>query len=307
MLAIRGQNHVANIYGTAGNDGLNGTTSNDSIYGYAGNDIISGNSGIDNIYGGFGNDSVFGDAGNDIIWYQNGDGRDSVVGGSGSDTFRVYSTGSETTVSVYLSLVEQLETFNINTTKSVRIYATSGNSVDVDSFLSLSSSGGSYEGIFGDSGANTASGFDINSSPAYDKMWGGAGNDTFWGNAGNDGLYGEADNDTLRGGSGDDIINGGNGDDIIYGDSGNDSLNGWLGSDRICFDLSAPGSSGSDSVHYFDDGLDKIQIDTPTGLSIADLTIAASGANTTISYNGNVITLTSFDVSLIDAGDFIFA
>jgi Ca2+-binding RTX toxin-like protein len=50
---------MALIYGTSGNDVLDGTIGDDEIYGFEGNDMIRGGSGKDEIYGGTGNDTYF--------------------------------------------------------------------------------------------------------------------------------------------------------------------------------------------------------------------------------------------------------
>jgi hypothetical protein len=58
---------VQNIYGTAGNDSINGSACNDNIYGYAGNDTLFGNEGRDYIMGQGGSDTINGNAGNDCV------------------------------------------------------------------------------------------------------------------------------------------------------------------------------------------------------------------------------------------------
>jgi len=64
------------IYGTCGNDVINGGEGGDTIYGGVGNDIIDGAEGNDTIYGGKGADSING-----------GEGNDTLYGGDGVDTF----------------------------------------------------------------------------------------------------------------------------------------------------------------------------------------------------------------------------
>jgi VCBS repeat-containing protein len=55
------------IYGTSGNDNLNGGALNDTIIGREGNDVIVGGNGNDTLRGGLGNDTIDGGAGLDII------------------------------------------------------------------------------------------------------------------------------------------------------------------------------------------------------------------------------------------------
>lgn len=83
------------IYGTGGNDDLDGNCGNDTIYGYGGDDTINGHDGNDRIYSGSGNDYAYGDDGDDYIslsWGNDfavgGDGDDTVYGGNGND--RIY-------------------------------------------------------------------------------------------------------------------------------------------------------------------------------------------------------------------------
>lgn len=89
------------IFGTQGNDRINGTNGNDLIFGFEGNDRIDGSNGNDCIVGGLGNDLIdasnghdqlFGNEGNDRIDGSNGndyidagDGDDNVDGSNGDD------------------------------------------------------------------------------------------------------------------------------------------------------------------------------------------------------------------------------
>ena len=60
------------IYGTSGNDVLDGTIGDDEIYGFEGNDTIRGGSGKDEIYGGTGNDTYFINDAFDFIFDEDG-------------------------------------------------------------------------------------------------------------------------------------------------------------------------------------------------------------------------------------------
>lgn len=80
------------IYGTAGNDRIQGTTGNDLIYTFEGNDTIDGGVGNDCIISGPGNDTINGGVGNDVIdagagndIVRAGVGNDRILGGSGED------------------------------------------------------------------------------------------------------------------------------------------------------------------------------------------------------------------------------
>ncbi|MEC4888459.1 MAG: hypothetical protein RI101_00225, partial [Nitrospira sp.] len=73
---------MADIYGTPGDDNLNGTSGSDYLYGFDGNDVL---------IGGGGSDYLSGDMGND--WYVGGTGADIMYDWGGSDTY-VFGLGS---------------------------------------------------------------------------------------------------------------------------------------------------------------------------------------------------------------------
>lgn len=94
----------------------------------------------------------------------------------------------------------------------------------------------------------------------FDRMQGGASDDTFWGldgddlilaNAGADVLYGGRGEDDISGGSGDDELIGGDDDDILNGFFGDDNINGGTGADLMI------GGPGSDNF-YVDNKGDRI-------------------------------------------------
>ena len=81
--------------GKVGND-LYGTSGNDTINGWLGNDTITGKHGDDNLKGGKGDDSLHGDRDNDVLIGGTGDdrlaggiGTNTLKGGKGADTFVV--------------------------------------------------------------------------------------------------------------------------------------------------------------------------------------------------------------------------
>lgn len=80
------------IFGTQGNDRLDGTNGNDLIIGMEGNDTINGHGGNDCVVGGPGNDTISGNFGNDVLIGSDGndtlngnDGNDLIDGGPGND------------------------------------------------------------------------------------------------------------------------------------------------------------------------------------------------------------------------------
>ena len=74
------------IFGTAGNNRLNGQDGDDHVSGYAGADVLKGGNGRDKLYGGSGYDKLMGQSANDKLYGQNGN--DKVFGGAGSDELR---------------------------------------------------------------------------------------------------------------------------------------------------------------------------------------------------------------------------
>lgn len=74
------------VFGTAGNDFLEGTAAGETICGFGGNDVIASRGGNDILIGGAGTDRLFGGAGTDRL--VGGRGNDTLAGGRGSDTLR---------------------------------------------------------------------------------------------------------------------------------------------------------------------------------------------------------------------------
>ncbi len=81
------------VFGTDGDDYLEGSGEKDFLYGLDGNDeihggntsdVIEGGDGNDVMHGGGGHDHMYGDAGDDVFY--SGDGKDVIRGGDGYDT-----------------------------------------------------------------------------------------------------------------------------------------------------------------------------------------------------------------------------
>ena len=79
--------------GTSGSETLFGTVGNDRIQGLGGNDTIFGNEGVNNLQGGDGDDLIYGGSQRDTIFGGNGndtiyanEGNNAVFGDSGNDT-----------------------------------------------------------------------------------------------------------------------------------------------------------------------------------------------------------------------------
>lgn len=84
------------LYGTDGNDVINGRKNNDYIYGGKGNDEIYGGKGNDKLFGGSGDDTFDGGKGNDEIYTGSGNNTVYVHKGDGHDT--IYHQGNKTSI-----------------------------------------------------------------------------------------------------------------------------------------------------------------------------------------------------------------
>lgn len=112
-------------------------------------------------------------------------------------------------------------------------------------------------------------------------------------------LAGNAGNDFQDGGTGADTLFGDGGDDILRGGADADTLNGGPGADR--FQVTT--GSGADVVEDFEDGIDRIDL-TSLGAS-ASFTVAASGANTLVSFaSGESLLLLNLAPGQISEADF---
>lgn len=198
------------IYGTSGNDKINGSSQSELIITFEGDDKVMGGGGNDYIITGAGKDKVDGQTGDDCIFTNEGDDtvspskdRDQIYGGEGDDKL---DGGSEDDI----------------------IYGGLGK----DHILG----GLNNDLIYGEDGDDHLEGGTNN-----DQVFGGEGNDKLEGGSGVDNLKGENGNDEIYGGSDADIILGGNGNDKMEGGSGNDNINGELDTD------SARGDSGIDT------------------------------------------------------------
>lgn len=151
-----------------------------------------------------------------------------------------------------------------------------------------------------------------------------AGNDSMWGDAGNDQLFGGEGNDWLNGGTGDDIVKGMRGDDTMIGGSGNDMLydsyrdggadlfqpgtgNDTMVSfadglvDRFLIEQ-ATGGFGTDTINYFEKGVDQIDFH---GYAAWEMAMTSNGTATTFAFTDGS-SLTVDQIGLSAGQDFIF-
>lgn len=172
--------------GTAGDDTLNGSSTQDIIWAEDGNDSISTGAGNDIIYGGAGNDTINAGSGDDVVY---GDvGNDDITGGDGNDL--LYSGDGDDTIK--------------GNAGNDTIYGGVGNDT-----------------ITGGEGEDVIYGEDGN-----DILNGGEDNDTLYGGDGDDSLSGDTGDDALSGGTGNDTyyINADHGNDVIYDSEGLSTL-----------------------------------------------------------------------------------
>ncbi|XLZ71351.1 DUF4214 domain-containing protein [Massilia sp. SR12] len=88
-LAPNGSSVTAPVYGTNGDDDIDGDWLDNTIYGGAGNDTLSGSRGNDSLYGGAGNDKLYSGSGVDCAsLLDGGEGNDELYAGSDHNTLR---------------------------------------------------------------------------------------------------------------------------------------------------------------------------------------------------------------------------
>lgn len=154
------------IFGTEGNDVINGGGTSDIIYGFEGDDVLNG-------YGA-----------NDVL--DGGTGSDTMTGGIGDDTYYVDSIGD---VVIEYSGPSDGSSDNVRTTLASYVLT------DNVEYLYYDHANAAVVSDF--TGQGNASGNGIH---------GWTGNDALYGLGGNDTLYGYGGNDTLDGGAGSDYF-----------------------------------------------------------------------------------------------------
>ena len=194
---ITGNDLSSVVFGTLGDDLMQGLGGDDRLEAYAGDDRVEGGDGDDVLSGGFGNDVLVGGTGFDIL--RGGEGNDQLqdsgdfddlIGGRGNDTYFIESVdvfidefdgeGDDTlltSVSYILDGGTSIETLGTTNPSDTVAISLGGNELG--------------NSIFGNAGENLLFGFD-----------------------GSDQLVGLGGNDLLDGGVGADVLNGGMGDDI---------------------------------------------------------------------------------------------
>lgn len=266
-----------NVFGTNGNDTLNGGAEADYLYGRGGNDTL---------YGGAG-DYLYGENGDDIFIATEAA---EIIGGSGNNTLISNYSQSNDGVGIHLSANPSPTFMTIN-----RLDSAHRRLLQFDGIGSLNVTGTQYNDILDGSLLNvTLNGGAGNDTLSGQKgvISGGSDTDTLianynqpyifpygvhlgWngestvrrrdngsvilnydgieafnvtGTQNLDYLTGQNGDDTFYGLAGNDILEGGNGSDVLDGGSGNDILDGGAGNDRLLDVSSDTLKGGSDTL-----------------------------------------------------------
>jgi len=189
------------------------------------------------------------------------------------------------------------------------------------------SGGGGDDAIQGGDGKDIASG-----GAGDDEISGDEGNDRLFGNDGDDEISGGEGNDRLSGGAGDDLLEGDEGRDILQGGAGYDTMFGGEGNDRLWAGADGArmsGGAGNDLLHGeagvpdtfvfdlvpfgfdvimgFEDGTDRVEIATYTGVTgFADIEVGSEGGSALLSFAEGTVRIDGLDADLVTADDFVF-
>ena len=169
--------------------------------------------------------------------------------------------------------------------------------------------GGSDAGVRVNLAENTAAGGHAEGDGItnFEHIQGSAFDDILTGDSGINILIGGGGDDTLDGAGANDSLRGGDGNDVLTGGLGADRLKGGKGSDTFIF---LGGDKSADNIADFTTGEDHIDLSGLRGLSFNDLVISADSDNCIIDlsgHDGGRIVLRKFNVSDLDASDFLFA
>ena len=194
------------VFGSAGNDRIEGSASANFIFGNSGNDIINGNGGDDDIVGGAGSDIIHGNDGNDVLYdnYTVPGASSALYGDAGNDIIVAFGP-------VAGDLFDGGTGVDwIDLSPDLRGYS-GANSIDLSgsTFFAYGATFQYFENAYGSQGDDV-----IKGSSATNLLVGGGGDDVIDGGAGNDTIYGGDGNDEFF-----DLDTVG---DAIYGEAGDD-------------------------------------------------------------------------------------
>ncbi len=246
--SIQGAGSFLNVTGTADDDTLIGTATQDHVIGGEGHDTIEGKNGNDFLEGGLGDDTMAGGKHNDVL--DGGDGNDAMRGDSGNDT---------------LSGGDGDDTMSGNSGHDTLDGGTGNDTINGGTGDDLIAGGAGNDRLSGSSGA--------------DSLVGGEGADTLSGGSGDDVLSGGDGNDSLSGGSGDDIIIADAGDDHINGGSDFDTLDfsGITNGVDVDFAARTATGAGNDYVTSIEKVIGSDFNDVLSGAHTADVLVGGAG------------------------------
>ena len=251
------------IFGTLGDETINGGEGDDTIYGRVGIDTIDGKEGDDTVYGGRGNDLLMGSSGYDILKggegddklygnrlndrtdpggeFEGGKGNDELFGTDGADIYTFNSgDGVDVINEVQGSLVDVLEFKGIQS-EDIRISNDNDqiifSHINGQDTVTISGVTESSQFIVKFDGVTTWLTQDLFTESSNIFMGSGL-NETISSNTNGTGsesdfIYGLTGHDSLYGNNGVDFIYGGHGNDKVYGGAGYDYLNGGSGNDYL--------------------------------------------------------------------------
>jgi Ca2+-binding RTX toxin-like protein len=312
---ITGNGAVNTLGGRNGSDTLLGMGGNDILDGASGNDVLDGGAGADRMEGSSGNDTYYVDDAGDVVL-------DSLPAG-GADT--VFSSVTYSVATQYIETLVLTGTAAINGTGNSLANSITGNSAS-----NTLSGGNGNDLLDGGGGADTligGNGDDIyyvdDLGDAIVENGSTAGIDTVSSSVsfafgtqyldnliltGTDAINGSGNSlaNSITGNSASNMLSGGNGSDVLNGLGGNDTLIGGASNDSFVFS----GTPGNDTVNDFACGADKIDL-SAYGITMAQVSTAASGANTIVSVDSDSNGVSDFTITLIGVGapqeaDYVF-
>jgi Ca2+-binding RTX toxin-like protein len=284
---------LVNVFGTSGDDVINGSEGFETINGLGGNDVINALGGEDTLIGGTGNDILNGGQGDDLLQGDSGDDTYQINPGDGLDILadasglnhiefgQNISSGDITLQAVWDTNSHQINLGYNPALSTDELLITDGlsNGVQTFSFVdgSVLSRDELLQLISDRDGSITHSVIDAN-SPV-----------TIQGTAFNDVIAASFSNDTLSGGSGNDTLNGDAGNDTLEGGSGNDTLSGGIGNDTYLFGR----SDGNDIIIETDTvvGGDILRFDDDIAFADVEIIRNRKDLSFTIKDTGDGITL----------------
>ncbi len=313
---------VEDVSGTDYKDVLTGDHKNNTFYGYAGDDELHGNGGDD--------------------WLVGGAGADMLDGGGGSDTASYLASDTGVTINLEEGtskgghaegdVIVNIESIRGSNQGDVLTGDNSDNSLlGFAGDDEMHGNGGDdfLHGLIGNDSIYGGEGDDqIHGGDGNDTLYGGEGNDAILGYGGDDIIYGDEGNDSIFGYDGDDNIHGGRGHDVLIGRAGADLLDGGVGNDYLAGHIEWSNESdgsvdvfifdvghGDDTIYFVNDE-DKIDLSAfnLSGFDDINLSSATSRPNVSISgliidmsaHDGGTILLVDFDITNLDASDFLF-